>query len=82
MVPSDHRERVEDLLNVTRVDYLYITSYPVFEGYEIEHDPVMTAYLESPKAAGKPQTIVTFLQVFSLGVIGAVVILILIRRRP
>jgi len=81
MVPSDHRERVEDLLNITRVDYLYITSYPVFEGYEIEHDPVMTAYLESPETAGKPQTMVTFLQVFSLGTIGAVVILILIRRR-
>jgi hypothetical protein len=33
------------IANITRANYLYITAYPTYSGYKIEHDPQITIYL-------------------------------------
>jgi hypothetical protein len=72
----------DELLNVTRVDYLYAVSYPVFEGYRVEHDPVLTAYYERPESAdGGPGGLPMGLIYAGLILFGVATILALIRRR-
>lgn len=40
------------LLNMTYADYFYIISYPIYDGYKIEHDPVHTIYFTPAALAG------------------------------
>ena len=44
MDPSLYEEAKNHLLNMTYADYFYIISYPTYDGYRIEHDPLYTAY--------------------------------------
>ena len=72
----------DELLNVTRVDYLYAVSYPVFEGYRIEHDPVLTAYYERPESEEGGSGGLTMGVIYAgLILFGVVTILSLIRRK-
>ena len=34
----------DHLLNMTYADYFYIISYPTYDGYEIEHDPIYNVF--------------------------------------
>ncbi|MCW4035042.1 MAG: hypothetical protein NWF03_06720 [Candidatus Bathyarchaeota archaeon] len=63
----------DELLNMTYADYFYVISYPTYDGYKIEHDPIYTVFLaeteqtqttDDPKLGG----------VLVLGLVGAVVI--------
>jgi hypothetical protein len=52
-----YQKAKEHLANMTRADYFYITSYPVYSGFRVEHDPTYTAYVdiklqEAPPAEG------------------------------
>lgn len=40
-----YEQAKNSLLNMTYADCFYIISYPTYDGYRIEHDPVYTAYL-------------------------------------
>ena len=40
------------LLNMTYADYFYIISYPTYDGYRVEHDPVHTIYFTPAALAG------------------------------
>jgi len=44
MDPSLYEEAKNHLLNMTYADYFYIISYPTYDGYRIEHNPLYTAY--------------------------------------
>lgn len=39
-----YEQAKNNLLNMTYADYFYIISYPTYDGYKIEHDPIHTAY--------------------------------------
>lgn len=82
MVPEYPEEDVENLLNVERVDYLYITSYPTFEGYRIVHDPLYKAYFEPPQVPDEP-TVGRHTKFLSglLIIVGVPIIFFLIRRK-
>jgi hypothetical protein len=44
MHPELYEQAKDHLLDMSYADYFYITSYPTYEGYRIEHDPTITAY--------------------------------------
>jgi len=46
MDPELYEQAKNRLLDMNYADYFYITSYPEYDGYRIEHDPTVTAYLQ------------------------------------
>ncbi len=42
--PELYDQAKDHLLDMNYADYFYITSYPTYDGYRIEHDPTITAY--------------------------------------
>jgi hypothetical protein len=44
MHPDLYEQAQDHLLDMSYADYFYITSYPTYDGYRIEHDPTITAY--------------------------------------
>jgi hypothetical protein len=44
--PELYEQAQDHLLDMNYADYFYVTSYPVYEGYRIEHDPTITAYCQ------------------------------------
>ena len=36
-------------------DYFYLTAYPVYDGYRIEHDPTLTAYASLTTSSSSPE---------------------------
>ena len=42
------------LLNMTYADYFYVISYPVYDGYRVEHDPTYVAYFAAETESGNP----------------------------
>jgi hypothetical protein len=39
---------------MTYADYFYVISYPVYDGYRVEHDPSYTAYFAVTDSSGNP----------------------------
>jgi hypothetical protein len=68
-------------------DYFCITAYPTYDGYRIEHDPVITAYChltaaESDLEVALPQGIgAVFILGLVIALIGILVLVILKRTR-
>ncbi len=44
MDPDLYEQAKNHLLDMNYADYFYITAYPIYDGYKIEHDPIITAY--------------------------------------
>ena len=44
MDPELYEQAKDHLLDMNYADYFYITAYPEYNGYRIEHDPTITAY--------------------------------------
>lgn len=73
----------ENFLNMTYADYFYIISYPTYDGYTIEHDPILTAYF-SPTTEITEQKIILneIILIVGLITVGVLITLfILIKRR-
>ena len=47
--PKDH------LLDMNYADYFYLTAYPEYSGYRIEHDPTLTAYCHLTTSEPPPE---------------------------
>jgi len=65
------------IANITRANYLYITAYPTYSGYKIEHDPTITIYLTIQPPQG-------WFGILLIGGIATIIIVasaMLIRRR-
>jgi hypothetical protein len=52
--PGIYAKAAESISNMSKADYFYLTSYPVYSGYRIEHDPIFTAYIASPQTTPSP----------------------------
>jgi len=44
MHPELYEQAKDHLLDMNHADYFYLTAYPEYSGYRIEHDPTLTAY--------------------------------------
>jgi hypothetical protein len=76
MFPAKYAETAKVWMNATKSDYLFITSYPTYGGYQVIHDPVYTAYTPPKTTAGGAVPIP------SLAVLmGVVVVFIFLARR-
>jgi hypothetical protein len=82
MDPSLYEQAKAHLLNMTYADYFYIISYPTYDGYRIEHDPLYTAYF-TPSVGASPGLggFIGFLFLLAIIACIAVVIVVVIRRR-
>ncbi|MGD8545063.1 MAG: hypothetical protein PVH12_02705 [Candidatus Bathyarchaeota archaeon] len=82
MDPSLYEQAKNHLLNMTYADYFYIISYPTYDGYRIEHDPLYTAYFAAiPETSPGLGGIIGFLFLFAIFTCIVVVIVVVIRRR-
>ena len=83
MTATQNQNKVEEGLNITRVDYLYITSYPVFGGYKIVNDPLYTAYFKPTESVGSPagSPSSTLPIMIVVGVAATIVVFFVMRRR-
>lgn len=81
-----YEQAKNQLLNMTYADYFYIISYPIYDGYRIEHDPIFIAY--SAVAQEQPTSSLTgllgllFILIIVGGITAAVSIVLMLRRKP
>ena len=52
--PELYEQAKDHLLDMSYADYFYITAYPVYDGYRIEHDPTLTAYASLTTGSSLP----------------------------
>ena len=52
MFPVKYAATAKVWMNSTKSDYLFITSYPTYGGYQVIHDPVYTAYTSPMTTTG------------------------------
>lgn len=45
MYPALFAKAASTIANMSRANYFYITAYPEYSGYRVEHDPTFTAYI-------------------------------------
>ena len=54
MYPALYQKAQESISDMSKANYFYLTSYPTYSGYRIEHDPVFTAYAATAQSASTP----------------------------
>jgi hypothetical protein len=77
MNPQLYTRAKETIANITHANYLYITAYPTYSGYKIEHDPTLTIYL----TIETPPNWLSVLLITGIATIIIATSAILIRRR-
>ena len=76
MFPAKYAETAKVWMNATKSDYLFITSYPTYSGYQVIHDPVYTAYTP-PKTTASGGVPIPSIAVLA----GVVIVVIFLARR-
>ena len=85
MYPALFAKAVATIANMSRANYFYITAYPEYSGYRVEHDPTFTAYIAASNSmpaqppAGAGGIIIIAIIIVSVGIGVAV---LLARRKP
>ena len=78
-----YNQTKDQLLNMTYADYFYIVSYPTYDGYKIEHDPIYTVFFAPTTTAVVDET-AKFGGILIVGAIAAIVIvtvIVFLRRK-
>jgi hypothetical protein len=86
MHPELYEQAKDHLLDMNYADYFYLTSYPTYDGYRIEHDPTITAYChlttsEPDPEVPIPQGIGTLLILGLIIALIVIVVLVILRRK-
>ena len=81
LFPDKYAETAKSWANATKADYLYATSYPTYGGYEVIHDPVLTAYAAPTKSNVASGGVPIPSEAILMGVIVAVIGLSVARRK-
>jgi len=55
MDPELYEQAKDHLLDMNYADYFYLTAYPEYSGYRIEHDPTLTAYCHLTTSEPPPE---------------------------
>jgi hypothetical protein len=71
------------LLNMTYADYFYIISYPVYDGYRVEHDPTYVAYFTAEADSGVNPLAKLFGLLVLVAIVSVVIVaaVLLLKRR-
>jgi len=84
MHPELYEQAKDHLLDMTYADYFYLTSYPTYDGYRIEHDPTITAYChlttKEPNTAVPPEIGTLVILALIIAII-AIVVIVIVRRK-
>jgi hypothetical protein len=56
MYPALFVKAASTIANMSRANYFYITAYPEYSGYRVEHDPTFTAYIAASPDSMPGQT--------------------------
>jgi hypothetical protein len=83
MYPQLFQKAMESVTNMSRANYFYLTGYPTYSGYRIEHDPVLTAYI-STSSSSAPTRLQFIGMIIIVGVIAAIMVLataVVLRRK-
>ncbi len=77
MDKSLYEQAKNQLLNMTYADYFYILSYPTYDGYAIEHDPIQTIYFAPHTVPATPNFggIIIIAAVALVAIVGTVALL-------
>ena len=78
MFPALYLRATQTISDMSKANYFYITSYPTYSGYQIEHDPVFTAYTANLVSTTPTTTINPNQQNTGLFVIAAIALVIII----
>jgi hypothetical protein len=86
MHPELYEQAKDHLLDMEYADYFYITSYPVYDGYKIVHDPTITAYCHLTSAGPNPDVpsiqgtgLLVLLGI--IAIITVIIVIVILRRR-
>jgi hypothetical protein len=86
MYPALFAKAVSTIANMSRANYFYITSYPEYSGYKVEHDPTFTAYIATPSDSAPNQMPTGAVGIIIIAIIiiavGIGVAVLLSRRKP
>jgi hypothetical protein len=55
MHPELYEQAKDHLLDMNYADYFYLTAYPEYDGYRIEHDPTVTAFCHLTTSGPLPE---------------------------
>ncbi len=80
MDPPLYEQAKNNLLNMTYADYFYIISYPTYDGYRIEHDPLFTVYF-APAANVVPPNYGGIIILFAIISTIVIAIIVIVKRR-
>lgn len=84
MDPALYEDAKDHLLDMSYADYFYLTAYPEYSGYRIEHDPTITAYCHLTTSEPPPEDIIpTNGAIFLLLIIivAVVAVAVILKRR-
>jgi hypothetical protein len=85
--PELYEQAKDHLLDMNYADYFYLTAYPEYSGYRIEHDPTLTAYCHLTTTEPLPEEpapsggIGALIIVAALAIVIIVAVIFVIRKR-
>jgi hypothetical protein len=87
MYPGIYMRALATVTNMSRANYFYITAYPTYSGFRVEHDPTLTLYLDTSTSQSTTGAGIPFLGLLLGGVAVAVVVVLAvlvgrIRKKP
>lgn len=81
MYPQLYQRAKETIVNMTRADYLFLISYPKYDGYRIEHDPTFTVYFATSTSPTYPY-LGGIVLLIAIAAVVAVAVVFVRRRKP
>lgn len=87
MNPELYQQAKDHLLDMNYADYFYLTAYPEYSGYRIEHDPTLTAYCHLTTSEPLPEEpapsggIGALIIVAALAIVIIAAVIVVLRKR-
>jgi tetrahydromethanopterin S-methyltransferase subunit B len=85
MDPELYEQAKDHLLDMSYADYFYLTAYPEYDGYRIEHDPTITAYCYLTAGSSLPDNTdpsgMGFLVLVSVVVVLVIAVVLISKRK-
>jgi hypothetical protein len=82
MNPQLYNKAKDTITNMTKANYFYLTAYPTYSGYKIEHDPTFTIYLTpSAATAATPPNWIGIIILTAIIITTTATAIVIVRRR-
>jgi hypothetical protein len=91
--PGLFQKAEASISDMTKANYFYLTSYPIYSGYRIDQDPTLTVYLASeqtsptassttPSTSHQRNSGVLIAIIIAVLIIAIAVVAIVLRKKP